>query len=295
MNTKEALNYFLRRCNARRLSFNTLECYKFHLTPFADYCKAHSVEDINEITEMTVIAYLESLRADYSPYTLRGRHIYLKIFLKRLYQWNVIEHDLTEAIILPKKVKRIIPSFSKDEVLDILDSFDKNTFIGYRDYAIMNLFFGTGIRKSELLGIRMKDLQGDFIRILGKGDKERLVPVGDKLGRVLTRYVRMRKSSNEYLFIAGNGNHLTPSGLNVIFRRLKENKAKWSTRVSAHTCRHTFAKLFLLNGGDLFSLQKILGHEDISTTRVYIDLNKNEMKFQNDKFNPLENLGWKYT
>lgn len=98
----------------------------------------------------------------------------------------------------------------------------------------------------------------------------------------------------DVFIVSCRGGRLTKGGLGTVFAKLKQSKKQWAHRVSAHTWRHTFAKFFLLNGGDIFSLQKILGHEDIESTRIYIELTKEEIRLQNDKYNPLDNTKWQY-
>lgn len=296
---------YLQKCNAENLSLKTLKSYDYHVTNFINFAnKVDCVKAENVGTEH-IVGYLNYLhKRKYSPITVKDRFIAVKMFFAFLVASGVLPVSPADGFKTPKVEKRIIYSFEKQEVNYILNSFDKSTFIGFRNYTITSVLFSTGIRKSELLNLTLFDTRHevDSLRIIGKGNKERLVPVSPALKRILTKYSKLRqdylqshgKDNIAYLFISKDGRHFSPGGLNTVFRHIKELKPLWSTRVSPHTFRHTFAKFFLLNGGDIFTLQKILGHEDIATTKLYIDLNETEVKIQNEKFNPLDNSRWQY-
>lgn len=298
------IDIFLKNCNTKNLALKTINTYRERLIPFYVCCYNDGITELESITREYTESYISDLLKRYSPATVRGKFIAVKVFFNFLVAHEYIINNPVKSLKLPKIPKVYIGAFTRDEVRDILNVFDKGSFLGYRNYVIMLTLFSTGLRKSELIALSIEDIQTDIscIKVYGKGSKERFVPIGDTLQKVLARYLKRR---NEYInakgynntyavFISRIGKPLKPSGLNAIFQGLKKNKAKWSTKVSAHTWRHTFAKMFLLNGGDIFTLQKILGHEDISTTRLYLDLNTQELQVQNNKYNPLENTRWKY-
>lgn len=204
----------------------------------------------------------------------------------------------------PKVPKRDLKAFSKEHIDILLNVFDKDTFTGFRNYVIACVFFSTGIRRGELVRIKMSDIMFEInsLRIIGKGNKARVVPLSDTMRRLLIKYIKVRELHirtnklfmSPYCFISHTGNKLSENAVTDIFSKAgKENKIK-GVRVSPHTFRHSFAKYFLLNGGDVFTLQKILGHSDISVTRKYVNLNDNDIRVQNEKYNPLENEMWKY-
>ena len=295
---------FVRKCNAQNLSEETIRNYKYCLKTFFDFCRQRNISDIEQVNRYNIMDYMAYLNDKYSSVTACDKFIILKAFFTCMTNLDNIPVNPMENMRRPKVEKTIINSFSQSDIKEIMNGFDKSDFIGYRNYTIMCLLFATGIRKSELLDIELPDIDWatNLVKIYGKGRKERLVPLGNTIQKVLLAYLRKRKEyirerkcpNNIKLFITKDGHPLSKSGLDTVFSHLKLGKKSWSTRVSAHTFRHTFAKFFLLNGGDLFSLQKILGHEDISTTRIYVDLNNNEMKVQNDRFNPLDNNRWQY-
>lgn len=261
--------------------------------------------DVENIREYHIVDYLESLSTNYAEATIRGRYVYLKIFIRSMFESEIIDKDVSKNIKLPKKSKRHVYAFNRKEVETILNSFDLSDFLGYRNYTIMSVLFATGMRKAELLGLHIHDInfREGFMNVIGKGNKERSIPISIRCGRILSKYIKMRNAyyaehpcfmATDKLFITNKGKPIGVKTIDELFFDIRDSKPEWSTRVSAHTFRHTFAKMFLLNGGDLFTLSKILGHEDISTTRIYLDLNITELKVQNDKYNPLDNQRWQY-
>lgn len=304
MNFTDYESIFLKNCNAKNLALGTITNYKYSLKTFFGFCSQRNISDLQMVNNYIIMDYLADMNKRYSSITVRDKYIVLKAFFTFLVDVELLEINPMSNMKKPKQEQKIIYSFTKEEVNEIMSMFDKNDFIGYRNYTIMNMFFGTGIRKSELLNIASTDIDWgtNLVKIYGKGSKERFIPLGNSLQRILLHYIKLRKeyiaehkkSNILNLFINKDCRRLRQGAINTLFSKIKGNKPNWSTRVSPHTFRHTFAKFFLLNGGDLFTLQKILGHEDISFTRLYIDLNTNEVSVQNDKFNPLENTRWQY-
>lgn len=308
MQLANCMEKFLRMCEAKNLATRTLEDYYARLLKFYEYTKnvPSNIEDVSCITESFLTEYIAGLTRQFSPSTVRGSYVVLNVFFNYLVRSNFITTSPMKAMKRPKVPKIFVKAFSKAEVQEILQFFDRNTFTGYRNYIIMNVLFGTGIRKGELFQISVLDVleQADCLKVYGKGNKERFIPISPVLHRTLNQYLRKRNefikennlTDSGALFISTKtGDRLSIGGINNIFSRLKESKKKWATRVSAHTWRHTFAKFYLLNGGNIFALQQILGHEDISTTRIYLDFNTSEVIEQNNKFNPLENTRWRFT
>ena len=304
MKIVQAEEFFYQKCNANNLAFQTLQYYKFALENFNKFLEKVHITDIENVNTLNVYDYLTEIKEKYSPATYKGRFVAIKAFFNYCERAEIIPVNPIKRMPLPKISRKIIYSFNKNEIQEILAMFDKSKFIELRNYTIICLLFGTGIRKSELLGLTVGDLQAfdNTIKVYGKGNKERYIPISDNLQRLLKRYINRRnkyindngKNNLPALFITKDCRSLAVGGVNTLFNKIKNSKPVWSTRVSAHTWRHTFAKMFLLNGGDLFTLQKILGHEDISTTRIYLDLNNEELKVQNEKFNPLDNTRWQY-
>lgn len=295
---------FLKKCNAKNLSLGTIKNYQYCLKTFFDFCQQRNYTSIEQINNFIIMDFISDLNKHYSSITVRDKYVIVKAFFTFLTEIGYLDNNPVPSIEKPKHEKNIIYAFTKEEVKDIISMFDTGEFIGLRNYTIMNFLFSTGVRKSELLNILLTDIDwgSNLVKINGKGSKQRYVPLSAKLQRIVLKYIKARKNyiiehkhtNLPILFINKDCRPLKASGVNTIFKNIRDNKPHWSTRVSAHTFRHTFAKFFLLNGGDLFTLQKILGHGDISFTRLYVDLNTSKMSVQNEKFNPLDNTKWEY-
>jgi len=153
------------------------------------------------------------------------------------------------------------------------------------------------LRKQEVCNLNIVDVNFDttFIKVHGKGNKERLVPMGFGIVKIIRDYMKWRKyieTDENALFTTVEGKRIGLWTMQSIFRRIKKKSGLTGERISCATSRHTFAKDYLLNGGDIFSLQKILGHSNIATTKKYLNLNENEVREQYQKFNPLDNRDW---
>lgn len=294
---------FLRKCRAEGLAETTIRWYEHNLNQFRKWLSNDiSLKQVEQWHILDYMAYLRDRR--YSTSTIKGAITTFKIYYDFLVKSKVIFNNPAKDIKKPKISNKLIYSFDKNEVNQILNHFNKETFIGYRNYAILATLFSTGIRKSELVGMNLADFNVDYdlLRIYGKGNKERIVPIGQSLRRILKKYQSMRskyinqsQANNIHSFwLSNNCKALTISGIDNIFKDLKETKNNWSTRVSAHTLRHTFAVMYIQNGGDVFTLQKILGHSDISITKIYTEMNMKDLKKQADRYNPLDNTTWQH-
>ena len=260
--------------------------------------------DIENITGTFVRYHIGKLGRTLQPSTVRSHFSSLRSFFSFLYREGITKRNVMKRLEIPRVPKKEIQAFSKDEIGKILNSFDKNIFTGYRNYVITCVFFATGIRRIELLNIKKDDLRFDIntLKIMGKGSRFRNIPITDSLRKTLLKYIRVRKEyiseknlyDNQYIFISKDGNKMCCNALTTIYRLKGQEEKINGVRVSPHTFRHTFAKFFLMNGGDVFTLQKILGHSDISMTRRYISLNDTDIRSQNEKYNPFENENWRY-
>ena len=300
----EAIQIFYRDCLGRMLSKRTIDNYAEYLKGFGTYLQRINKSKIEDVIKDDVLDFFAFKRLTCSEGTIKHYFIAIRACFKCLVARNIVAINPLDDIPKPRVPKKVIQSFNREEVQAILNAFDKNTFAGLRNYTIMSVLFSTGLRKGEMLQLNLSDLylDVDLMKVNGKGNKERYIPISPVLHRIIFIYLKKRKeflkennmSDNGAFIISCTGYRLTKGGLGNVFATLKKSKQQWASRVSAHTWRHTFAKFFLLNGGDLFSLQKILGHEDIESTRIYIELTKEEIRLQNDKFNPLDNTKWQY-
>lgn len=294
------------RCFALRLADTTINAYEEFFNSFEKFVKAENKLNSFEQVDTTALRrYLVLLSSTMCGVTVEGYYRKLKTLYNFLLKEGLIIINPLNTIERPKVAKRKIQTFNSNEVYTMLNAYDVNTFIGLRNYTLLSFLLATGARRSEFVNLTVfdVDLQADIIRIIGKGDKERLIPISRKLKLILKRYLKARaeylnhdckhKTSTAF-FISRYGDKLQLSGANSIFQALKKSLGLNGKRFSAHIWRHTFAKSFLLNGGDVFSLQELLGHADVETTKIYINLDTQELKQQNDKYNPLDNTKWQY-
>lgn len=293
----------MQRNYALNLSVNTINAYEFTLKSFERYLKTEKkTEDINSITPEVLRRYFVITRKTMNGETQQGFWRRLNTFFNFLVREEIIKSNPMYKVEKPRRSKRIIETFNSVEVYKMLNAFNPETFIGRRNYTIIALLLSTGLRRSEYLNLHLLDvnLNGGFIRVIGKGDKERIIPISKALSVVLRQYIKSREDflkgyeDTPYFIISKYRRKLSIEASNSIFRNLRKDLKLTGKRFSAHTWRHTFAKAFLLNGGDVFTLQELLGHADIETTKVYINLTDAEKAQQNAKFNPLDNTKWHY-
>ena len=296
MHVASGVQKFYTRCIAINVSTKTIDTYRFHIERFL---KMANISDLSNVTRESLLAFFARMREKgYAPWTIRGQYVALHTMFKYLYEEGDIPENPMDRIPKPKLPKEYARTFTVAEVSKILGVFSSRTDeLGLRNYAIISLFFGTGIRKGELLRLTVLDvnLKERIMTVNGKGNKQRIVPLTKSLCRTLKRYIEARGHSFcPFLFLTRDGSGITDGCVMEIFKFIKNELNLSGKRVSPHTMRHTFAKMFLLNGGNLFALQRILGHEDIATTRMYIDYTEKEMNVQMEQCSPLENHRWTY-
>ena len=291
-----AIENFYTRCIAINVSTRTIDTYRYTLKRFMEMT---GKTDLSEIDSGVLFQFFADMRQKgYAPDTISGQYRALRTFFKYLYDNGHIPRNPMDGIKKPKMPKVFARTFTIQEITKIMDVFaNKSDEIGLRNYAIISVLFGTGIRKGELLGLTILDVNmaESILTVTGKGNKQRIIPITGVLKRTLKRYMGVRRGDNcPFLFVTRDGDRMTEGCLMEIFKTVKNETGIKGSRVSPHTMRHTFAKMFLLNGGDLFALQKVLGHEDISTTRMYVDYTEKEMSVQMQQCSPLENHRWTY-
>lgn len=302
MDLRTTKRIFLTAKKAEGVTDRTLETYTGELTKFFEFLVSRNIYDITEVTEETIRDFLNSF-ADRGVKNITIHRFYreIKTLFIFLHREDYITDNPMKNIKPPKVEQKTMRTFTAKEINKLLNGFDKSDYFGLRNYCIMAMLFSTGIRKMELIGLREADINitNDLIRIDGKGQKERCAPIGKTLRRILIQYLRMRKEYLEdeqckWLFPSRAKRKMTGSTISMLFQKLKKELKITGEKVSCHTFRHTFAKNYLLNGGDIFSLQKILGHADLETTKLYLNLNDGEMKMQHARYNPLDNKDWLY-
>jgi len=222
----------------------------------------------------------------------------LRAFFNWLYREGYTEEHILANLRPPRIPCKIVEVLTDEEVQKILSCLDPNTASGCRDIAILITMLDSGLRLSELTNLKMADSHIDqgFLKIMGKGSKERIVPIGGVAEKALQRYVfhfrpEPLRVDEDNLFLTLEGKPLSGNAVRLVFTRLaKRSEVK---RFHAHLCRHTFATNYLINGGDVFSLQQILGHTSLEMVRRYVTLASSQVRVQHRKFSPMDrmNLG----
>ena len=267
----------------KNYSENTIISYKKDLVEYEEYLKEKNT-NIKNTDYKFVRSYLTYMfDKKYEKKTI-SRHIStLRSYYKYLYEEKKINKNPMELISNPKLDKKLPNFLYYDELEILLNIPDRSTVLGLRDALILELLYSTGIRVSELINIKMKDINrsNKKILIMGKGSKERYVLYGEVLSKLLDLYLDESRSklnkNSEYLILNKNGNKITDRGIRLIISNILK-KGSLDFHVSPHTLRHTFATHMLENGADLKSVQELLGHENLSTTQVYTHVTNERLR-----------------
>ena len=268
-------------------SKNTISSYKIDLDRFNDY---FNNKNINDIDSNDLKNYIKSL--DLNEKSISRTISCLKSFYKFLIIEKVIKDNPTDGLYMPK-VKKSLPNImSVEDVTKLLD-IKLDDHFSYRNKAMLELMYATGLRVSELVELKLNDVDfsDDIVRIMGKGSKERIIPMGDFAKTYLEEYIYnhrnlMLKGNNcEYIFLNNHGKKMTRQGFFKIIKKLASDVGI-STEISPHTLRHSFASHLLKYGADLRTIQELLGHSDISTTQIYTHVANEELRKNYDEYHP---------
>ena len=264
------------------LSKNTLSSYAADLKRYTLFLKERE-KDISSALRSDIVDFNEALRnKGYSISSICRYLSSIKALYKYLLMENILDYDPSGNIHLPKKWERLPKALSISEVMALLQtSFSGKTIL--RDSAMLELLYSSGLRVSELVKIKLGDIHFDagFVRIMGKGDKERVVPVNMRALEKAKQYMEeerpatLGKRQSPYLFVTRRGK---PMSRQRFWQTLKAIGQKAGLEISPHTIRHCFATHLLEGGADLRSVQKMLGHSDISTTQIYTKVTTDRVK-----------------
>ena len=281
----------------RSLSNNSIDAYLLDirkLTSFIseNYSTSLSIENINVSIIESFIKHL--FKSESSTYSQARIVSGLKSFFNYLLLEEKIDINPMELIDAPKLVRKLPETLSIQEIEIIIDAVDLDSKEGMRNKAILETLYSCGLRVSELVNLKVQNLFLDigFIKVLGKGMKERLVPIGTKAAECISIYMKEYRTNlnisegfEGYLFINRRGKNLTRNMIFIIIKDLVK-KAGLNKNISPHTFRHSFATHLIEGGADLRAVQEMLGHESITTTEIYTHLNKNYLKEVVNKFHP---------
>ena len=269
-------------------SKNTINSYENDLNKFEEYYKS---KDLLKITSKDIEKYIQTL-SDLAPTTVSHNISSLKTFYSYFLKQVRISNNPTDGIKSPKLGIHLPTYLTIDEVNKLLDIEVTDAFSS-RNKAILELMYATGLRISEVISLEFKNVDYDecIIRVMGKGSKERIVPVNDYAIKYLKEYIDnyrpelVKNDINNYIFLNNHGRMLTRQG---IFKMIKNYAVLKNIKktIGPHTLRHTFATHLLENGADLRVIQELLGHSDISTTQIYTHLTKEALHNEYKKYFP---------
>ncbi len=299
-------------CNrAEGKSPKTISWYSSNLRRFQNYLKnRHLPDSLNNIDIKVLREYVIFLfkrkRFDGHPYTpvqenlLSSASVHAHVrTLRAFFNWllteGLIQNNPAQELKLPKVTKRVVSILSDQEIESILNTLSLTNTSEARNRTIFMVLLDSGLRIGEIVNLNMGDTHIDegFLKVMGKGKKERIVPIGRNAQKALQRYLfRYRVTPNlpitENVFLSIHGGPLTENSIKLMFARLAQRSGV--KRLHAHLCRHTFATRFLINGGDVFTLQQILGHSTLEMVRCYVNLASNHIAIQHQRFSPLDRL-----
>lgn len=278
------------------LSQNTLIAYERDLKNYLRHLKAvNEAATLDEIQRTHIMQFLGVLKAEGKSAKTIARHVAsIRSFHQFLLRDKAAEHDPTVHIESPQLERTLPKVLSMQEVEILLEAPGKQDHFGLRDKAMLEILYATGIRVSELIGLNMDDLHLSmgFLRCIGKGNKERIIPVGRTAAEALESYLAKgrprlisKKVKEDALFLNHQGKRLTRQGFWKILKKLA-SEAGIDKDLTPHTLRHSFATHLLENGADLRAVQEMLGHSDISTTQIYTHVTKVRLRDVYSKFHP---------
>lgn len=263
----------------RGMARNTCEAYASDLKFFTDWLKSRGRSSAGEITREDIAEFLRVERdAGMKGSTRARRTAAIRMWLRYLKERHMIRTNPSELMDPPKKELVLPRVLTEAEVFAMLDEIKDNDARSLRDRAILETMYGCGLRVSELCGLRMDDFlaEGELLRIMGKGSKERVVPIGGAAGRALTAYFESARPcfakgnlAETHVFLTRLGRPFTRQG---VFKLIRERAAAVGISadcISPHVLRHCFASHMLAHGADIRVIQELLGHADIGTTQVY--------------------------
>ena len=267
-------------------SKKTIISYENDLELFNKFLKENRIINITSIDYGTIRKYLGHLHDNkYEASSISRKISALRTFFKYSLKEKEIKKNPMTLISNPKKEKKLPKYLNYEEMEKLLNSIDTSQLEGIRDRLIIELLYSTGIRVSELVNIKIKDIKikENQINILGKGNKERIVLFGEKAKESIKIYLNSYKEFfkgnilNEYLLINKNGKQLTTNKIELIVKDVLK-KSALKLNISPHTLRHTFATHMLDSGADLKSVQELLGHENLKTTAIYTHVSNERLK-----------------
>lgn len=274
----------------RKLSFETVKNYEYDLNKFVLFLKKNNISSFSDVRQDDISDYLKSI-GNMNPRSISRNITSINNLFIFLLKDKKVSFNPCEFIDRPKLKKSLPNVLSIDEVTDLLD-IPLTTKFDYRNKAMLEIMYGCGLRVSEVISLKVHDIDmdNDIVRCIGKGSKERIVPINDYALYYLKLYLDVRglfiiNGRNDYLFLNNHGGPMTRQGfLKNLNKILLEKGIK--RHITPHSLRHSFATHMLSGGADIRSIQILLGHSDISTTKIYTHVSNEKIRQDYEDFHP---------
>jgi len=285
------INYLLFE---KGLAEKTIESYSRDLARYLDFLSSKGIRKIDETDTPLILQHLINLRNDGLGSRSTARHLVtVRGFYKYLVQEKVIKRDPARLVDLPKSGLKLPDVLSVTEIKLLLDLPDTQTPLGLRNAAMLELLYASGLRVSELVNLKLLDLntEAGFVRVMGKGSKERIIPIGIYAKNILNDYIKsarpplLKDRVSQYLFVARAGKPMTRQGFWKLLKGYAL-QAGINKKITPHSIRHSFASHLLEGGADLRTVQVMLGHVDIATTQIYTHVARDRLKQMHAKYHP---------
>jgi integrase/recombinase XerD len=292
-----AFQIFLRDCKLRNLSEHTIQYYRNEISKFVKHLESVGISTSPSSITADIIkdhVILRMMEEGRKETTINANLRAIRALFNFLESECLIVKNPVKKLKLVKQKKTVIQTFSREEIRLLFDKPNKSTFTGLRDYTIMMFLLETGVRVKELCGIRIKDVnfQDGIVTIReAKGFKERNVPIQRIMKKQLALYLQIRgQLEHDFLYVNIDNNPIQIRAVQQFIANYGRLAGIKNVRCSPHTFRHTFAKMSVQNGADVFTLQTVLGHTSMDMVRNYVNMFSNELRDNHRKFSPIEKL-----
>ncbi len=285
------LNYLLAECG---LADNTILAYRRDLARFAEHCQTVPLTDVQKITPKDLQDYAHTLFTAKLASSSIARHmVAVKMFLRFHQLSNLLKEDLCSVLESPKLWQRLPNVLSRQRTVELITAQDEKNPLYLRNRTLLELLYATGMRASEIAGIKLEDInfQIGYLRCFGKGNKERIIPVHALAQELLTRYLHelrptlLGDKTHNTVFLSRTGQPLSRIEVWRIVKR-SARAAGLVGKISPHTLRHCFGSHLLQGGADLRSVQEMLGHADVTTTQIYTHVDHEHLRRIHKKYHP---------
>ncbi len=290
MKLTKAIEGYIIDCRTRNLSRKTIGWYEQKLKYLARWLdEEEDVQQLDNVAIAQLRTFILDLQVaqigrttvnkngdmtEISPLTVKGYVQVIKGFFTWCFNEELIEKNPAARLQMPCIPDYLIPTFTPEHITLMLDACDTSKNLGFRDYTMMLVLLETGIRISELCNLRVQDVHADYIRVMGKGKKEREIGISAAVGKYLWKYINLHRrphdENEKRVFMNRYSVPITPTGVDQVLDDIGSRTGITDVRVSAHTFRHTFACIYLEQGGEIYKLSRLLGHSSVEVTEEYL-------------------------